>query len=289
MSKNKWTTQEEEILKRCYEDDVDIADIYNALGCNHSIGSITEKAYKLGYRKKHRWTSDDVNLLKEIYPTEPMYVVLDYFPWATVESIRCKAKQYGLKSYNTNTHEWKPEEDKFIVENHNKMSDKEIAVELGRTFRAVKWRREKLGLMKDIPEGKYEYLRKYLWKANRQWRKDSMNACGYKCIVTGNRFDAVHHLYSSDLIVEETLNCLGLEYGKVKEYSDEQLEMIADKYAELNLKYPLGVCLTEEIHREFHNEYGYGHNTPDQFEEFIKHYYPTTHILVTTTATQATA
>ena len=282
MAKNEWTIQEEEILKKCCEGNMKFSDIYNALDGNRTICAIRSKANKLGYNTKHRWTNEEVELLKYAYTSEPIETVLKFFPWADIVAVRNKAKQYSLKSYHTSNHEWKSADDDFIRENHDKMSDAEMAVRLRRTFRSVKWRREKLGLMKEIPKGKYEYLRKYLWKANRQWRKASIKACGYKCIVTGGRFDAVHHLYSSDLIVKEALNCLGLEYGKVTSYSNNQLEMIADKYAELHSKYPLGVCLSEKIHKQFHNEYGYGNNTPKQFEEFIRQHYSTTHILVTT-------
>ena len=41
---------------------------------------------------------------------------------------------------------------------------------------------------------------------------------------------------------------------------------------EIHYSHPLGVCLRRDIHIEFHRIYGNGHNTKEQFDEFVKNY-----------------
>lgn len=111
----------------------------------------------------------------------------------------------------------------------------------------------------------HNYLRGHIG----QWKKDSMINSGYKCVVTGERFDDIHHLYSFNLIVDDVLKKLNIPmYNSVSDYTDEQID---DMISHIKLQHdihPLGICLTSEIHTLFHNEYGYGNNTPEQFEEF---------------------
>jgi hypothetical protein len=101
-----------------------------------------------------------------------------------------------------------------------------------------------------------------------------MKANNYKCILTGKRFDIIHHLYGFDKIIQETFNIVNLPiYDEINMYSVEQLDTFSKVCNELHYKYGLGVCLTKEMHDKFHLEYGYGNNTPEQFEEFKQRYY----------------
>lgn len=56
------------------------------------------------------------------------------------------------------------------------------------------------------------------------------------------------------------------------DYSDEELKDILITFREKQSKYPLGVCLSKEIHMLFHHNYGYGYNTPEQWEDFVSNY-----------------
>lgn len=119
-------------------------------------------------------------------------------------------------------------------------------------------------------KGGRDVLRKYLKNKITQWKKDSIENCNYRCVITGERFDHVHHLYPFNSIVQDALEELGLEkYEFVGEYSDEELSPIIDKVKEIHYRYPLGVCLRKDIHKLFHKLYGLENNFPEQFYEFV--------------------
>lgn len=107
-----------------------------------------------------------------------------------------------------------------------------------------------------------------------QWKKDSMKNCNYRCVITGDRFDDIHHLYNFQNIIFETLEILGLEVKhNLGDYSEEELSNINNLFLESHYKYGLGVCLRKDIHKLFHQLYGKSNNTPEQFEEFKTRYF----------------
>ncbi|GEM_PF-1869970 len=106
------------------------------------------------------------------------------------------------------------------------------------------------------------------------WKHDSMKNCNYKCIVTGNKFDVIHHLYSFNLILKEAIKENNLELKPtIGYYTQSELELLEKTIIKLHNKYPLGVCLSKDIHDLFHLIYGRRKNTSDQFEEFCQRYY----------------
>jgi hypothetical protein len=117
----------------------------------------------------------------------------------------------------------------------------------------------------------YNYLRRNL----KEWNIASMKASGYKCVITGEKANGnfeIHHLKSFNLILNEILNELSLPiYDNIGKYSKEQIVEI-DKLNQKKHFELLGVCLKPEIHTLFHQTYGYGNNTPEQFEEFKERY-----------------
>jgi len=127
------------------------------------------------------------------------------------------------------------------------------------------------------PTGKDNYLWKggttpiYIFMRHKihDWKNKSIKNSDYKCIISKERFNEVHHLQSFNLIVKECMKDLNLELKEnVIDYSSEELNLISEHIIELHEKYPLGVCLTTKIHDIFHSIYGNGDNTPDQWYDF---------------------
>jgi len=106
-----------------------------------------------------------------------------------------------------------------------------------------------------------------------EWKKSSMENCNYKCIITGDRFDQIHHIVSVNLIIEETFNELQINKNNdLSVYTNEELLRIKSKFLEIHNHYPLGVCLRNDIHNLFHSIYGWGNNTEYQWNEFLLAY-----------------
>lgn len=109
------------------------------------------------------------------------------------------------------------------------------------------------------------YTKKAVW----QWRKASIKSCNEICIISGRKYETVHHLYSFTRILREALKEFGLEeYEFIGDYNRKDLQFITDRVEKLHWKYPLGVCLTKPIHKLFHKLYGERDFTPEDFREF---------------------
>lgn len=114
-------------------------------------------------------------------------------------------------------------------------------------------------------------LHNYLREKITPWKIDSMKKYNKTCAITGRKSsnNIVHHIIGFSDILFETMDAVGLDLREnVSLYTEEELKSIEDKCLELHYKYGLGVVLCEEVHKEFHSIYGYGNNTPEQFEEF---------------------
>lgn len=112
----------------------------------------------------------------------------------------------------------------------------------------------------------HEYLRKTIYP----WKIDSLKKYNYTCDISGkNNNLIIHHLYNFSDILKETLDIVKLPiYKNISAYTQEELELIKSTCLKLHYKYGLGICLTEDLHKEFHSIYGKRNNTLEQYLEF---------------------
>lgn len=116
---------------------------------------------------------------------------------------------------------------------------------------------------KHYDEELVKYLRRHLIT---RWRRDSVKECDGKCVISGEDFEVVHHPYPCNLIIRETLENLNLQkYDQIHNYTPEELELMRDEFVRLHYQYGLGICLTNEIHNEFHRLMGLNAK-PEDFE-----------------------
>jgi hypothetical protein len=104
-----------------------------------------------------------------------------------------------------------------------------------------------------------------------EWKEESKINCNYKCVVTGKKMEEVHHIYPFGKIIFDALKNLNLPVEeKINNYSYEEMESISVEVRRLHSIYPLGVCLTKNVHKLFHKIYGRGDTTPEQWYDFVE-------------------
>ena len=116
----------------------------------------------------------------------------------------------------------------------------------------------------------YQFLRENIV----EWKEDSMKYCNYRCVLTGDYFNNIHHLIPFKDIVYEAMGILNIEVKQdVSDYSEELRNELINKIKELHIKYGYGMCLTKDLHKIFHDNYGYTNFTKENFIEFTDRYF----------------
>ena len=271
----KYTETEDAILLDGIHNKMIVSEIQKNIPWR-TIGSIQSRLEQISDSKRQYWIKEEDDLLKDIYENIPLDETVELFPNRTRNAIITRAMKLGLRAY-IDTKYYSDKEEEFILNNYQTMSDDEMASALGRSKSSIKNHRALMGIYRTQRGNiNYENTSIYIRRHNTQWKKNSMIKCGFKCIVTGERFDEIHHLVSLNTILKDVyanlnIDCETFDINKIDEQDREKF--IQYVYEEQS-KYPLGICLRKDIHCQFHNQYGYGDNTIEQFEEFLHTNYP---------------
>lgn len=104
----------------------------------------------------------------------------------------------------------------------------------------------------------------------KDWFNESMEFCGYKCVITNGEFDNVHHTTAFRDIVDQVFEITGVEVKpKVCDYSTDDFDELRSTLKELHSIYGYGACINKEVHKLFHDNYGYTKFSPFDFLDFI--------------------
>lgn len=110
----------------------------------------------------------------------------------------------------------------------------------------------------------------------RHWIKEVENSYNNICPITGSSDVVVHHLISLNMIVEsicEKYNEYITYNKKINEFKDfEIFDRIRDSVIFAH-SLKMGILIDRKLHINFHKEYGYGYNTPNQFDNYLQKYY----------------
>lgn len=102
------------------------------------------------------------------------------------------------------------------------------------------------------------------------WQQKSMEFCGYKCVITSSIFHHIHHIIPFHKIISEAFEIAGLPIlSKVMDYNPNDFKQLRALICDLHIKYGYGACLNRDVHKLFHDEYGYMNFTLLNFMDFI--------------------
>ncbi len=226
------------------------------------------------YTKRKKWTEIEDETLKNNYSFIPIESILQLFPDRGKDSIINHASKLGIISYNKISSKWTKDQEKYIIDNWEIEPDKIMAEKLNKSFRAVKCKREMLGLYRrDMNRFSYPNLSKYLRGQNQKWKIESMANCNYKCVLSGSKNFDIHHQYGVSNIINDILEQNSyLKKDRIEDYSQDELNHLTHLFIEEQAKHPLGECVDKRIHKLFHSLYGQYYNTPEQWERFKNDY-----------------
>lgn len=259
----RWTKEEDDLLISIYKDYMN-SEIIEMFLPNKTKRAIESRAGNLGVSWKSKETLDRMNIHKSIITSGENSA--NYGKPMSEEQKQKISKSRIGKYVGENSPRYGiklTQEQKEKISKSNKANGNWIGDKNPRHKNPLRGKNN--GNWKGGITPLYFELR----SETKDWQKLSMEACNYKCVITGKNFDQIHHLHPFRNIVDECFQILGLEQlTATADYSTEDFDAIKSMMNVLHEKYGYGQCLLESIHKLFHNNFGYSNNTPQQFEEF---------------------
>lgn len=269
-----WKDDEIEILRDNFGI-LSYKEMTNLFTPSKTIDEIKRKAIDLGLTHNREWSDEEIKILKENYSNVSCDDIRKLLPSRTASSIRGQARKYNLMSYYYSSRKYTEDEETYLKENYLYCTNKELAEHLNREESAIAQHLWVQGLYRPIDKRGYDTIAEHIRAKLIPWKIKFRSDNNYTCALTGSHSNIiVHHIRGLNLILEEAINKINFPiYEDIKEYSEDQLNELFNIYFELQEQYHSYICITEDIHKQFHNIYGYGDNTEEQWNEFVNQYY----------------
>lgn len=261
LPKYKWTKEENDILINTYKNYTD-EEIQKLFLSNRTLSSIISHRQELNLHGK----SDEAHRRALVIRNERASKSLK----GKKRSDETKAKISSIRKEYYKTHDGWAKGAIFTEEHRKHISEAKIKV--------GKWKGndnprhknplngEKNGRWKGGILDTYSELR----SETKNWFDESSKFCNYKCVITGIEFDNIHHTTAFRDIVDMVFKNTGIEIRqKVCDYSIEEFSILRDGLRELHKEYGFGACINYNVHKLFHDSYGYTKFSPYDFLDFI--------------------
>lgn len=268
-----------QIIIEHYSEYTSTKKLIEDFGLECTDSAIRAMAGKLGVRRKQEWTEEENRIIFENYSCMKRFELMKLLPGRSITEVYNHLKKLGLEGGGPG-YKYTESDYKFIEENYMTMTDSEMGEILHREAQSIKELRRKLKLYRRDPdeETNYSTLNRFFARQSNTWRRLSINKCGNgACFLTGDEAEDVHHLYSRNLIIRDTLLALRLkdeDIIDINSCSKNLKNALLKEYRLQEQKHPFGIYLSQDVHCKFHRIYGCGDNTPEQFIEFVTNFFP---------------
>lgn len=131
-------------------------------------------------------------------------------------------------------------------------------------------------------QGGVSLLEDVIRQSLNDWKSLIRHTYLNKCPITGYCGEdlVVHHLVALSKIFNDATTDLNIDIEnkrvKLNEFDDtDEYRLLLDRIIESHNLYT-GILISKDVHVSFHKQYGYGNNTPGQFNDFLINNYSIT-------------
>lgn len=271
---DNYSDEELEIIQKHYKSCKTVQEFQEKYMQNRTVFGINAKAKKLRLLKREDWTMEEDRTLIENYDKMFRWQLCKLFPDRQKTSVFNRIVALGLTGGQG--YAYRKEDDEFIISNYETMTDEEIGKVLHRAAKSIKQRRNDLGYhRRDPDEINYPRIGLFISSNDGRWKTESQAAAEKYGLVIGEKGEDIHHLYSRNAMISETMNLFNLaDDFDINSASIDFRNDFLRAFREIEDQHSLGVYVSKEVHIKFHSAYGYGWNTEEQFIEFVSNFFP---------------